>query len=384
MQATENGVYIWQKKWNNQIAESILKVEKYNLTYYIFAGDISYENKKWGFRKISVVWKYLKNTKKIILVFRITQNAAAVLNSVNSEKFIEGLKLFICDIVNQAKEEEVAIQGIQIDYDCPSKKLAGYKKLLKVINRHFFKSEISITALPDWLDYNEFTELAGYCDYYVMQLHSFDIPKNNAELNITPEIEQVKKYIKLCLKVKIPFFVALPTYGYEVNYNDSYAVTALRAENTNFGQYRYFKKKIVAANIEKTLQIKKYLENLKIKLLKGIIWFRLPVENDIFNWSLKTFSAVMENCLTKSDCKIILEKSKDGAIGVFIENAGEANSFTENICGLNLKNSRIESFDLKKGFYLTSSNSLLISKPILAGQRIYAGWIRLKNNSTNE
>src|SRR5204863_1921441 len=63
---------------------------------------------------------------------------------------------FICDLAAESterlKRDSIIPAELQIDFDCPESKLAGYRQWIVAIKKRVAPVPVSITSLPSWLD----------------------------------------------------------------------------------------------------------------------------------------------------------------------------------------------------------------------------------------
>ena len=71
-----------------------------------------------------------------------------------------------------------ALAGVEIDYDCPTSKLATYARFLAALRSRLAPStKLSITALPTWMNSGELEGLTRNLDEIVLQVHAVDDPR---------------------------------------------------------------------------------------------------------------------------------------------------------------------------------------------------------------
>lgn len=106
---------------------------------------------------------------------------------------------------------------------------------------------------------------------------------------------------------KKPFYIALPTYGLNVGWFPSGNIAFIAGENklsvSHVGREFYSDPTLLSHFTHK-------LELNTPRKLKGLIWFRLPVNNDQRNWSLKTWKSVLNKEKLYSSYTILFNKDK--------------------------------------------------------------------------
>lgn len=188
----------------------------------------------------------------------------------------------------QAKGTHIA--GVEIDHDSASSKLPAYHYFLKKLKAQLpAELKLSITALPAWLSSADFPALFSSIDELVLQIHSVSDPR----LGLF-DAEQGWQWVQQLSKISaVPYLIALPAYGSAVISTASgYKVeseTPLRdqRQSANAVQELMADPQMLQAFVQK-------LQNQTDEKLKGIIWFRLPLEGDKRVWPLSTLIAVAQ------------------------------------------------------------------------------------------
>lgn len=188
----------------------------------------------------------------------------------------------------QAKGTRIA--GVEIDHDSASSKLPAYHNFLKKLKAQLpTELKLSITALPAWLSSADFPALLTSIDELVLQIHSVSDPRLGL-FDVTQGWQWVQQLSNIST---VPYLIALPAYGSAVISTASgYKVeseTPLRDQLTsaNAVQELMADPLVLQAFVQK-------LQNQKDTRLRGIIWFRLPLEGDKRVWPLNTLIAVAQ------------------------------------------------------------------------------------------
>lgn len=379
--ASENGVYVWQRSWNTELRDSIKVVENCVSIFLVLGGNFSCEDGKIRFKKVDVNWDYFGEKANVVMVFRVSSDYSSLLGNENSWP---EFSRYIADFITAGKQK-VNIAGLQLDYDCPTSKLTDYSKFLGFIKRQFPDCKISITALPTWLDSNEFLNLAKETDYYVMQLYSFEPPKTiNDEAEIFLK-DNALSWIESADKIGRPFYIALPTYGYEIIFGADGRFIGFKAEHEPL----IFKEKIQVRTVSTSPdEIISFLDGLKTKRLKkirGVFWFRLPVESDEFNWDIKTFLSVLSGKIPNCGLKAYLDEKENGLLELYLENTGERNISSE--VSFNVAwSGDAPYYDVIGGFRAQSiKNGIkIVGKAPKAGKKVLAAWFKnTRDNKSN-
>jgi len=268
-------VYVWQRVWTDEVVSAVEKYSpEFNKSIFL-AAEISYrgDSDTWTCQAFQDPIEYAQqDPTNYGLAFRIQTNAAQSKWSNNSlTKVDEFIQLHIGNV-----------STIQIDYDCPSKKLADYIKLMAHLRKKFPNKKLEITCLPDWLNKSTFSELIGKTDRYIMQVHGVSGHGKGQALCDTIHTQKVAHQ---CAQLGHPFLIALPTYRHAISYSQNGTIQSVASEG-NFHSSNY---EIVSANAPQISSLIKLWQQQRPELMQGVIWYRLPVITDKMNWTSDTF-----------------------------------------------------------------------------------------------
>ncbi|MFT6792960.1 MAG: hypothetical protein ACJAR1_000948 [Rubritalea sp.] len=292
-------VYVWQRIWTDEVKSAVMThAPEFDHTVFL-AAEISYLGGEWTCQPFPHPLQHAReHPGEYGLAFRIHANSA---KSRWSESASEQISQFLTTYAGDAK-------SIQIDYDCPSKKLADYTKLLIHLKNQFPDKTIEITCLPDWLNYPEFAALLQQTGLarYIMQVHGVSgHGKGRALCNP----DHAHKTALACAELGKPFLIALPTYRHAINYGQDGTVLSIASE----GHYQQTSYEVASADpFQLSLLIQRWQEQRPM-LMQGIIWYRLPVSTDRMNWTWDTFQKVRHGeYLTLAELDLAIITTKDG------------------------------------------------------------------------
>lgn len=185
-----------------------------------------------------------------------------------------------------------AIKGIEIDYDCPTSKLATYAKFLAALRGRLPASmALSITALPTWMSSSALASLAIDVSEMVLQVHAVEDPRRGL---FNPD--QAERWVReFGRRVGRPFRVALPDYDVRVTWRPDGRLASVEGEvpllTGGAGD-------LLGAPPETVLGFLHTLRRSAPAGLVGIVWFRLPTDADSRSWGLETWRAVVTDRLS--------------------------------------------------------------------------------------
>jgi len=207
------------------------------------------------------------------------------------------------EIIASARTAGLQAAELQIDFDCAESRLDGYKTWVQAFKRSVADTPVVITALPSWLNRKAFARLANAADGYVLQVHSLERPTSPDEPIILCDPAKSQKWVARAARIGVDFTVALPTYGYLVAFDESGRFIGLSAEGPSQNWPAGFIVKRVMADAPALATLVKRWRHDRPAAMKGIIWYRLPVETDQLNWTWTTLSTVIKGVEPKGDLR---------------------------------------------------------------------------------
>jgi hypothetical protein len=258
-------VYVWQRLWTPAVDSAIRNSTGLFAGYRVLAAET---DRGGHLKAFAVNWR-VANTA----VVRIDGS----LGRFDAPRLLRELSTL--------KAQWPPGVALEIDYDCGTASLAAYARFLAQV-RTLHPVRLSITALPAWLQSDDFVAVLAQIDEAVLQLHAVRSPAQglfDAKL-ARRWVDQIDRYGK-------PFRVALPDYGTRVVWSETGAVVAMESETPRL---------ISGASADELTTTPQSVASLLADLdrrpprhLSGIVWFRLPVAGDERIWSLATLKAVI-------------------------------------------------------------------------------------------
>jgi hypothetical protein len=275
----------------------------------------------------------------------------------------------------------ITIGELQLDYDCPTRRLSEYANWVRRV-RQAVGCRVSITALPTWLNSRDCAELAGAADDFVLQVHSVDKPHAQDPDATLCDPRKALAAIDLAAKLGRPFRVALPTYGYIAAFDARGQLAGLSAEGPQSTWPAEVRTRQINANPAEIAELVRTLQRQHPPCLQGIIYYRLPVDDDHLNWSFCTLRAVMHGQTPASRLSATLQVIEPGLSDVVIQNTGDADAARPVAATICLEAGQWLAADALDGFsvrevdsthWVWQSDGTAVIRP---GQTRRIGWIR--------
>ncbi|MGY8641651.1 MAG: DUF3142 domain-containing protein [Verrucomicrobiales bacterium] len=293
-----------------------------------------------------------------------------------------------CEIVETLAREFLmspiwATNELQIDYDCPQKRLGEFAKLLSHLKAAFPEKTLTFTALPTWLGESEFAKTAAIADSYVLQVHSLQLPSEPSQPVVLINPDSARAAVERAGQLGHPFEVALPTYSCFVIFEaDSDRVLDVVSEDlprrwpSNVGRV-----KLGQTDPAAMTQLVREWKKSHPAAMCGLIWYRLPVATDVMNWPPPVWNKVVrgESPVQQSEFEIRREKLRSTIV---FKNIGETTVPLPETIELQISGEGEYQFDGGK-LYVGEGDPLkfILKKgpvdhlPLPSGKAVEIGWI---------
>jgi hypothetical protein len=302
--------YIWQRLWTPAVTAAAHRSSDIVRAWRILLAE---GDRSGRWTTVAVPWSdVLATGRPVIGVIRI------------DGRLDEGRMAALLDRVVatvSAPRTMDAIKGIEIDYDCPTSKLATYAKFLSALRGRLPASiALSITALPTWMSSSALGSLAADVSEMVLQVHAVEDPRRGL---FNPD--QAERWVReFGRRIGRPFRVALPDYDVRVTWRPDGRLASVEGEVpllTGGGG------DLLGAPPETVLGFLHTLQRSAPAGLIGIVWFRLPTDADSRSWGLETWRAVVTDRLSPARLSATLIQAEQPDLWtVMLSNDGMADA----------------------------------------------------------
>ena len=267
--------YVWQRAWTPHVISSVSRSSDIVRAWRLLLAEADASG-RWA--TVNIPWSDIQATQRpVIGVIRIDGRL--------DEARIPGM---IDQVVARIEPVSAALAGVEIDYDCPTSKLATYARFLAALRAGLAPSlKLSITALPTWMTSSQLEPLTRDLDEIVLQVHAVDDPRRGLF-----DADRAERWVRdFGQRIRKPFRVALPAYDVRVTWRADGRLASvegempLRAGATN-GE-------LLGASPEAVLRFLNAMRLGAPEGLVGVAWFRLPTDADSRAWSPQTWRAVI-------------------------------------------------------------------------------------------
>jgi len=377
-------VYIWQRAWSDPLRDALRECSSSFSNLVVLAAEVSWKNGKKEIIRVALDYPALVGAKRSVgLALRI----GPVPGELADERNISLLTSLAAAILKDAKANGLEVSELQIDYDCAESKLQDYRAFVRVLRKAVGPIPLIITALPSWMRQPAFPALVGSSDGYVLQVHSLERPKSLDAPFTLCDPAAAKAAVTKASSVGIPFRVALPTYGYLLAFATNGQFVGLSAEGPAKSWPADAKLREVRAD---PVSMAKLAQNWAVERppnMTGIIWYRLPVNVDNFNWRWPTLRAIVASRLPHESVRAQSSRVEAGLVEISLVNHGELDISSRLAVQVRWQNARLVAGDGLRGFELVEEGSSTARfqtrtqpRRLPAGEQWTIGWLRFQRN----
>ncbi len=377
--------YVWQRAWAQPVRDAV----------EAHAGDFS------GLTVLSaeVAWKGLQpQVVRVPLDYASLTNAPCPVGlalrigaypgpfSTNGPA-ADYLVALAASLIAEARANGLAPRELQIDFDCATSKLEGYRAWVEALRRSTAPLPVTVTALPSWLEQPAFSRLATAAGSYVLQVHSLERPRRFDSPFTLCDPAAARRAVTRAANLRIPFRVALPTYGYLIAFSSDGRLIGLSAEGPARTWPANARLCETRANPVELAELVRDWNTNRPANLQGIIWYRLPVTTDILNWRWPTLAAILAARSPQENFRAEPRRVESGLVEVSLVNNGEldiSSRLAVEVRWPRESGTRLVAGDGLGGFELLDGGTSIVRfqnrTPLWrlpAGEKQVIGWLRL-------
>ena len=359
-----NDAYVWQRQWTPSLVSALTNDGPSVRAWHVLAGEMDVRG-QW--RVFTPDWRALEASgKPVIAVVRIEGqlqqwDEAALLADVQA-------------VLAIWRQQKLVFAGVEIDHDCATSRLPAYAHFLQALRPSLLTHEqVSVTALPTWLDSPDLDGLLAQADEAVLQVHAVQSPRAGL---FNPD--QARAWLTAFARhTSKPWRVALPAYGTRVSWDEQGRVASIESERPTLvgteGSRELF------ADPRTMQRLVASLEQRAPDKLAGIVWFRLPTGDDTRAWSETSWLAVLGRVPLQASLKVVASITDDSRrYDVRLINDGDADLPLPSLIRIDgscAAADGINGYALERGsrgFYLQRTRVGVLR----AGRQLAAGWLR--------
>jgi len=377
-----NQAYVWQRAWTPAV-QSAVRTESAQFTELVYlAAEINF-TPHIQIARVSPDFKSMASSGHPV---GVALRIGAYHGKLEAD---DAVARELCElaqsVVDEAKAGGLKVAELQVDFDCPEAKLDGYRIWISAIKHRLAPTPVVITALPSWLKREEFKPLAAEAGSYVLQVHSLEKPSSIDAPMTLCDPAAARRAVEQAGRIGIPFRVALPTYGYRVAFDQRGKFVGLGAETmAGIDDSQIQTRELGADPIAMAGLVRTWTSDRPASLI-GVIWYRLPVNDDTLNWRWDTLQMVIGGRDPVGKTVATVRETQPCLFDVELANCGDADTSVPKRVIFRWRNAELVAVDSLAGFdHQAQSNSVIFEAPehvagqrLAPGDRLPIGWLRL-------
>ena len=313
--------YVWQRAWTPEVSAAVRQTALLD-ALHILSAEVRFKADAPVITRIKPDWQALRESgRRIGAVMRVHASAATTDWDEKASSALSGLA---AAIAAGFKAAGVPLCELQIDYDCPESKLAGYTRLLRHLKSKFPNIPVCITALPSWLHQDAVLPLLAESPSYILQVHSLHLPERGGMITLMDPTE-ARQAVKRAVEIGVPFRVALPTYSCVVEYDEKGAVIDVHGEDVPTGLSLSNRRFVVLdADAFEIAELVQEWRKQASEQMEALIWYRLAVDTDRLNWPAETLHRIVRGDALKRGWESVGRVGAEGQSDVVLRQQGDA------------------------------------------------------------
>ncbi|OGP60550.1 MAG: hypothetical protein A2V67_15190 [Deltaproteobacteria bacterium RBG_13_61_14] len=383
--------YLWQRAWNDNVRQAVQAATPKLSGMVVLAAEVSWQNHQSTIVRIPIDYEALRSAGiPVGLALRIGAYAGPFDKEGEPLAMLTDLA---ASLIAEAREAQLDVQELQLDFDCAESKLSGYRWWMEAIRSKVAPVPVTITVLPSWLHQREFQDLIEAAGGYVLQVHWFSPPKNSDTSLTLCDPSVTWKWVKEAARFGKPFRLALPTYSYLVAFDRQGKYIGFSAEGPALAWPHGAEVRRVESDPGQMAALVRKLAADRPEELTGIIWYRLPTPSDRLNWPWPTLAAVMDGRPPRELLRAETRSIEPGLVDIDLVNKGETEALTPVEVLVSWQNARLLAGDALSGFRLIERGPSRVALRGIPGstvarigpdQRQPIGWLRFDRETEVE
>ena len=310
--------YVWQRNWTPRLTDAIAQHAESLNGLTVLVAELSPSAEGGTVVRVPVDYEAMGATSlPITFAIRVGNYSGPFdADQAMTRRLLSEVRVTL----DNARSAGVVLSAVEIDFDCATRQLEGYAEWLRALRSVLGDVPLSITTLPTWMTRPQtFGELVGLTDHFVLQVHSVKRPDLINSNVMLCDPDDALRWATEAGAFGVPYHVALPTYGYRVGFDQAGALVAVSGENAPLIDNPDLRYRVIRAEPSAMSSLVRAFELERPEQCEGLIWYRLPIGQERFNWDAVTWRAVMAGHVGSSSWQVQGVAQADGLIEIQIE-----------------------------------------------------------------
>lgn len=311
--------YLWQRDWTPAVSAGFTEADARLDGVIVLGAQIN-----WRGNRPETIWpkidwpRLARATKPCSLGIRISPYAGAFAADDGASRAVTDTAR---TLLQRAKANGVQVHELQLDFDCADRKLAGYRLWVRAVRAAVRPTPLVITALPSWLNESELPALLREVDGYVLQVHSVPTRREIGRTTLC-DPALARRWVDRAASLHRRFSVALPTYRALAGFDPATGRLSGNAMDSIQPAWPPGTEVIeLSSDATALAALVHEWQASHPPELREILWYRVPVASDAFNWRWSTLAAVAAGRAPQRKIDAIV--TGQNPLDVAVQNTGE-------------------------------------------------------------
>jgi hypothetical protein len=340
-------VYVWQMHWDDAVRQAIDRSQPQVDGFMLLIGELGYDGKDFTFLPASPNPQGI--SKPVTVVLRVRNDFSKAITQHHTSAAVEYILGRLGPYLS-AKHDSSYRRAVQIDFDCPTSAVSAYAEFLKALRTALPQTQLSVTALPDWLNSPAFPDLLAHVDYFVLQVHSRGTPTTVDAPYSLCDPKKARRAVERVSRMGVPFYVALPTYSYRLLFDQQGRIRSVIAEQTTETPAPGMTTRDVSADPAALADLARGWHANPPDNCLGLAWFRLPVEGDRHNLPWRAFASLLKGDAPNTSFTAEMRQPESGLYELWLSNTGDYAPSEPVSCEVRWKNDAVLAYDIIGGY----------------------------------
>ena len=180
------------------------------------------------------VWEKSPDAPAVHLVFNFDYSMVRHFAELDNANVAQVVANAAKQARGKAEAAGLCVVGLQIDFDCATRRLPKYADLLRKIRAALARPDmkLSITALETWYGSRDLNAVLEAVDFAAPQYYEANLPASIANFAPVSNLEAAARGLEKAERFGRPFYAGLPAYGHAVMTDENGKVLGLYREMT--------------------------------------------------------------------------------------------------------------------------------------------------------
>ena len=383
-----HGAYVWQRAWTPEMKDRILEAAGPLRGLVVLAAEVSWSAGQPIVAEAALDCAALRACNRPVgLAVRINAYSGSFDQTAEATRLVADVA---ATVIRSARASRLSVGELQLDFDCPQSKLDGYRVWVEAVRQRIGDLPLAVTVLPSWLDSPQFAPLVRTAGAFVLQVHSLRRAKSLQDIPPLCDPQRSRRWVERAAEVGVPFRVALPTYSYLLAFDATGAYLGASGETPRRTWPAGTQFRLLSADARVTAALVGQWTEDRPSLLTGILWYRLPIETDRFNWQWKTLHAIIDGRSPRANLGVETRQVEQNLIEVDMHNTGDADAHVDVSVSLRWDGARpvardtlgeFDGDDLIGNRWTLRPRADALPTVLRPGERRMIAWIRFDTNT---